>query len=271
MKSILRNRTVLGLTCIVLSLIICFALTPMFNKALQAKTEVVRITKDISKGELITNAQVEIVEVGKYNLPGSVLKNKDNVVGKYAKADLFKGDYVLNTKVSDNALAENEYLYEFNGAQRAISVTIKSFAAGLSGKLEKGDIVSIIAVDYGEFRETVVPVELQYVKVLAVTNNQGLDKTSHMTGEEGELPSTVTLAVNPTQARLLAELEEKSKIHFTLVYRGSQENAQKFLNEQEGVINSILHPELEADDKSEDNLVSGLESEITEGEIINEE
>lgn len=271
MKSILRNRTVLGLTCIVLSLIICFVLTPMFNKALQAKTEVVRITKDVSKGELITNAQVEVVEVGRYNLPGSVLKNKDNVVGKYAKADLFKGDYVLNTKVSDEALAENEYLYEFDGVQRAISVTIKSFATGLSGKLEKGDIVSIIAVDYGEFRETVVPVELQYVKVLAVTNNQGLDKTTHMTGEEGELPSTVTLAVNPTQARMLAELEEKSKIHFTLVYRGSQENAQKFLDEQEGVINRILHPELEADDKPEDNPVSGLESEITEGEIINEE
>ena len=30
----LKNRTVLGVLCIVLSLIICFAVTPLFNKAM---------------------------------------------------------------------------------------------------------------------------------------------------------------------------------------------------------------------------------------------
>lgn len=31
----LKNRTVLGVLCIVLSLIICFAVTPLFNKAMR--------------------------------------------------------------------------------------------------------------------------------------------------------------------------------------------------------------------------------------------
>jgi pilus assembly protein CpaB len=50
----------------------------------------------------------------------------------------------LNTKVSDNPLTNYEYLYDLNVSERAISVSIKSFAVGLSGKLELGDIVSIM-------------------------------------------------------------------------------------------------------------------------------
>ena len=33
----LKNRTVLGVLCIVLSLIICFAVTPLFNKAMSER------------------------------------------------------------------------------------------------------------------------------------------------------------------------------------------------------------------------------------------
>ena len=49
----LKNRTVLGVLCIVLSLIICFAVTPLFNKAMSEKTEIVRVVKPISVGEEI--------------------------------------------------------------------------------------------------------------------------------------------------------------------------------------------------------------------------
>ncbi|MFT9493888.1 Flp pilus assembly protein CpaB [Anaerosolibacter sp.] len=244
MKNLLRNRTVVGVACIVLSLIICFGLTPLYNGALNAKTEIVRITKDIGKGELITAAMVQKVEVGKFNLPDSVLKDQSNVVGKYAKADFSKGDYFLSSKVSDTPLVNYEYLYDFVGKERAISVSIKSFAAGLSGKLEQGDIVSLYVSDYGEAKETLNPSELQYVQVLAVTAPTGLDTSEYQENQvnaiedEKELPSTITLKVSPEQAKLLAELEVKGKIHVVFVYRGSQENAQKFLEEQNKVLNS---------------------------------
>ncbi len=42
----LKNRTVLGVLCIVLSLIICFAVTPLFNKAMSEKTEIIRVVKN---------------------------------------------------------------------------------------------------------------------------------------------------------------------------------------------------------------------------------
>ena len=236
MKNILRNRTVLGLISIVMALIICFGLTPLFNKAIQEKVDIVRVTKDIKKGDLITKDMIQTMSVGGYNLPNEVIKNQENVIGKHALADFCKGDYILSTKLSNEPLTEHAYLYNLDGTKRAISITIKSFAAGLSGKLEQGDIVSIIASDYGEFRETVIPNELQYVEVLAVTASSGQDRTNQEVKEEDqELPSTVTLLVNQEQAKLLAELEEKSKIHVALVYRGDPETSKKFLEEQDKV------------------------------------
>lgn len=255
MKNLFKNRTVIGLTAIVLSLIICFGITPLFNNGLQSKVSVVRIVKDIKEGEQITADKVQVIEIGGYNLPNSVLKNKENVVGKYAAADLFKDDYVLNTKLSDKPLAENKYLYELDGNKQAISISIKSFAAGLSGKLQTGDIISIIAANYGELRETLISKELQYVRVLAVTTDKGADKEymdNKKDDKEQELPSTVTLLVNKAQAKLLAELEEKSKMHVSLIYRGNEETAQKFIEEQENIIKD-----------SSGNIASNLEVSTT--------
>ena len=134
-------------------------------------------------------------------------------------------------------------LYGLTGEKRAISITIPSFAGGLSGKLISGDIVSVIAVDYKEKGETVVPEELQYVEVIAVTDSKGNDDetvTVRPDGEEEtELPETVTLLVTPMQANILAELEAEGEIHISLVYRGTAENAQKFISAQENLLEEL--------------------------------
>ena len=171
--SIFKNRTVIGVICILLALVICFGITPLFNQGISQKAEIVRVTKDIHAGELITRDMVTTAEVGSYNLPSGILREKDNVVGKYAKADLAVGDYILAAKLSDAPAAENAYLYNLDGTKQAISVTIKSFATGLSGKLQSGDIVSVIVADYPEDGETTIPAELQYVEIISVTASTG--------------------------------------------------------------------------------------------------
>lgn len=242
MKKLLKNRTLIGALCIVLSLIICFGLTPLFNDAMSAQTEIARVKSEIKKGELITPDKLETVTVGSYNLPANVLTAQTEIAGKYALADLQKGDYVLSTKLSAAPLAEFEYLSTLDGTRQAMSVTIKSFAAGLSGKLEAGDIITLIAADYGDRRETTMPPELQYLYVLAVTAGSGNDKeyTTENTDEERELPSTITVLVRPEQAELLADMEAKGRLHATLVYRGDKEQAQKFLDEQDRYIEEVL-------------------------------
>ena len=259
---IFRNRTVIGVLCILLALIICFGVTPLFSRSASEKTEIVRVTMDIKEGDEITAEMVQTVEVGAYNLPQNLMTDKKEVVGKYATADLAAGDYILSSKLSAVPAAENAYLYNLDGTKQAISVTIKSFAVGLSGKLESGDIVTVIVADYQGKGETAIPPELQYVEVISVTASSGYDANTGEVVDEKELPSTVTLLVTTEQAKVLAELEQDSELHLALVYRGTPENAAKFIAAQDALIK-----ELYAEPKPENGgeTAEGTESEESEG------
>ena len=259
---IFRNRTVIGVLCILLALIICFGVTPLFSRSASEKTEIVRVTMDIKEGDEITAEMVQTVEVGAYNLPQNLMTDKKEVVGKYATADLAAGDYILSSKLSAVPAAENAYLYNLDGTKQAISVTIKSFATGLSGKLESGDIVTVIVADYQGKGETAIPPELQYVEVISVTASSGYDANTGEVVDEKELPSTVTLLVTTEQAKVLAELEQDSELHLALVYRGTPENAAKFIAAQDALIEE-LYAEPEPENSGE--TAEGTESKESEG------
>ena len=259
---IFRNRTVIGVLCILLALIICFGVTPLFSRSASEKTEIVRVTMDIKEGDEITAEMVQTVEVGAYNLPQNLMTDKKEVVGKYATADLAAGDYILSSKLSAVPAAENAYLYNLDGTKQAISVTIKSFAVGLSGKLESGDIVTVIVADYQGKGETAIPPELQYVEVISVTASSGYDANTGEVVDEKELPSTVTLLVTTEQAKVLAELEQDSELHLALVYRGTPENAAKFIAAQDTLIEE-LYAEPEPENSGE--TAGGTESKESEG------
>lgn len=259
---IFRNRTVIGVLCILLALIICFGVTPLFSRSASEKTEIVRVTMDIKEGDEITAEMVQTVEVGAYNLPQNLMTDKKEVVGKYATADLAAGDYILSSKLSAVPAAENAYLYNLDGTKQAISVTIKSFATGLSGKLKSGDIVTVIVADYQGKGETAIPPELQYVEVISVTASSGYDANTGEVVDEKELPSTVTLLVTTEQAKVLAELEQDSELHLALVYRGTPENAAKFIAAQDTLIEE-LYAEPEPENSGE--TAGGTESKESEG------
>ncbi|WP_313180798.1 Flp pilus assembly protein CpaB [Lacrimispora sp.] len=251
---IMRNRTVMGIICILLSLIICFAVTPLFNKSVSQKVEIVRVAKEINKEDEITKDMIKSVEVGGYNLPEEVVRDTESVIGKYASFDMVPGDYILTSKIADKPAAENAYLYNLDGTRQAISVTIKNFASGLSGKLQSGDIVSVIAADYRKQGATVIPPELKYVEVIGVTASSGYDaNTGEAPAEDDdrELPSTVTLLVNPEQSKVLAELEADGKLHLSLVYRGTSANSVKFLEAQDKMIAALYPPVYQEEETNE--------------------
>ena len=115
--------------------------------------------------------------------------------------------------------------------------------------------MSVIAVDFRESSETVVPDELQYVEVIAVTDKEGYDENEVVVTADGEeepdLPETVTLLVTPAQANILAELEADGEIHLSLVYRGTADNAQKFIAAQEKLLDELAEAEKAEEQKSE--------------------
>lgn len=257
--SFLKNRTVIGVICILLSLVICFAVTPLFNKSISDKTEIVRVVKVVKLGEEITADKVKTMEVGAYNLPDDVVRNLDTAIGKFASADLAPGDYIIASKIADEPAAENAYLYNLTGEKQAISISVKAFANGLSGKLQSGDIVSVIAPDYKKQGVTVIPAELQYVEVIAVTANSGYDANTGEQDEdtEKELPGTVTLLVTPEQSKVLAELESEGKAHLSLVYRGSEKNSTQFIEAQEAILEELYAPEEEAEENGTEQGEAG--------------
>lgn len=140
---------------------------------------------------------------------------------------------------------------------------MKSFAKGLSGKLEQGDIVSVIAPDYKKQGATVIPPELRYVEVISVTTASGYDANTgeqKKNSKEGkELPSTVTLLVTPEQGNVLVSLEAEGECHLSLVYRGESKNAKKFLDVQEEALETLYPEEKLVGEFEESTQTSGSE------------
>lgn len=235
MKNLLKNKTVIGIIAIALAILICFVLTPIYNASVKEKIEIVRVSQKIEEGQEIHENMLEETSVGKYNLPEGVIYKIDDVKGKFAKSTLYKGDYVLEEKVSQTGVFKDDYLNNLDGEKNAISITVQSFAAGLSNKLKHGDIVSIVATDSDG--KTMVPDELKYVKVLASTTGEGEDIVGETEVEKEEseekIAATITLLVNEVQTRILANNEQTMKIHIALVYRGTEENCKKFLEAQD--------------------------------------
>ena len=90
---LLKNRTVLGVLCIAVSLLICFAVTPLVNAGLSQKTTIVRFVKDVKAGEEIKKGMLQEVEVGGYNLPENVLRSITEAEGISDRGCLCRGLY----------------------------------------------------------------------------------------------------------------------------------------------------------------------------------
>jgi pilus assembly protein CpaB len=241
----LKNRTIIGIVCIVLALIVTFAVAPMVNKISDSRTDIVRMKKDVDQGHLISDDDIEIVTVGSHGLAVDTITKKEDVVGKFAACDLKVGDSLFPSKLSLTSDSADDVFHTLNGEKQAISITISTFAGGLSGKLENGDIISLIVFD-NDTNEAFIPAGLTYVKVITTTTQSGFDKDEVTPNEDGtyELPTTVTLLVNPAQAQMLVEYENTGVIHADLVYRGDSKTAQKFLDAQD-----LYFEMLEAEDE----------------------
>ena len=74
----------------------------------------------------------------------------------------------------------------------------------------------------------------------------------------------MTLLVTPAQANILAELEAEGEIHVALVYRGTAENAQKFISAQEKFLEELA---TEKDNEKENINKPEVPQKPTESEI----
>ena len=254
----MKNRTIIGIVCIVLALVVTFAVAPLVNKLSDSRTDIVRLKNDIVQGHMIQESDIEVVTVGSTGLPTNIITKKEAVVGKFAACDLKANTDLLRSMISDKSDSADDVFHTLDGKKQAISITISSFAGGLSGKLENGDIVSLVIFE-NETNEATIPGGLTYVKVITTTTAEGFDKDELTPNEDGtyELPTTLTLLVNPTQAKMLVEYENRGVIHADLVYRGDSKTAQKFLDAQDLYFEMLAEKEDEETSEPDENKPSG--------------
>lgn len=246
----LNNRFIFGILSLVLAAVIAFVALPTIAQQTNGKTEIVRITQPVLKGEKITSDNAEVVEVGGYNLPSNVAHSMDDVEGLYVTADLAAGDYILTSKVSTVPVSSDVALNDIPSGKVAISLTVKTLASGLSDKLQPNDIIRIY-----HFLETAEEVpELRFVKVLSVTDSDGInvDNTKEPTeDEEPQQSATITVLASPEQARIITEMENDGVAHVALISRNNDQLAEELLAEQDKTLQEIYFPETLVEETTE--------------------
>ena len=246
----LNNRFIFGILSLVLAAVIAFVALPTIARQTNGKTEIVRITQPVLKGEKITSDNAEVVEVGGYNLPSNVAHSMEDVEGLYVTADLAAGDYILTSKVSTVPVSSDVALNDIPSGKVAISLTVKTLASGLSDKLQPNDIIRIY-----HFLETAEEVpELRFVKVLSVTDSDGInvDNTKEPTeDEEPQQSATITVLASPEQARIITEMENDGVAHVALISRNNDQLAEQLLAEQDKTLQEIYFPETLVEENAE--------------------
>ena len=261
-----NSRFLYGILSILLAAIIAFIAIPTVTRKTNSKVEIVRITTALDRGDPITAKDVELAEVGGFNLPDNVATKLEDVIGTYAASSLYPGDYILSGKVSSTPLSSDLTLNAIPDGMVAISITVQSLAAGLSDKLQSGDILRLY--HYNDLSGTLNVVqdipELKFVKVLSVSDSKGLDIDYTKQPEEDEerlQTATLTVQATPEQAILLTQYENEGMLHVALISRGNEALAKELLNQQAEILTQLYENE---DADAELNVPEETTGETTE-------
>lgn len=262
----MNNRFIYGILSIILAAVIAFVAIPAVTSKTSSTCEIVRMKTAVPRGTLITSDDVELVSVGGFNLPDTTARKTEDVIGTYAATNLYPGDYILPEKVSSIPLSSDHTLNEIPDGMVAISITSQTLATGLSDKLQGGDIIRLYHYDDENVLQPVTDIpELRFIKVLSVTDEDGLDidyTTPPAEDEERQQTATITVLATPEQAMLLARYENEGVLHVALISRGNEKLADELLERQSEILTTLygdgteaeeelLEPSMEAEDAVE--------------------
>jgi len=211
---LMKNRNFLTILSAVIAVIIAFVIIPGIISGIKDTIYVVRVTENVEPYTLITEDMLMLKEVGSYNMPQDIIVKKEEILGKYSNVTILPGDNLYSEKFILKSEIKNGALYDTDESNMAVTVTLKTNAAGLAGMLIPGDIVDLVVYmenkEIGEYRVMEVP-ELLNLEILDVYRN-------NQTGSD-EIKN-VTFNVDSDQAVKLVEAENKGIIHLIFVSRG---------------------------------------------------
>ncbi len=254
----MKRKMVLAVLCVLLAIGIGFVLLPAYNNQQYKKVTAVIAAQDIPAGTVITDKMLTQAEVFSQAIPADTLGAPDKAVGKYASRYISKSDYVTKEKIVDTKPGEEQMTVSAN--KMIVSVTIPSAAAGVSGILKPGDLVSVYAVPAKSSgggstivnaaaqatlpaAQSAQPVEASAQPTPLATVSTapelpddavlpdelkyvevaGVYSGSAKTDDKANttaIPTTVSFYVNSEQAKKLVDIEDGAALHLVFVARG---------------------------------------------------
>lgn len=214
----LQNKIFIGAVCIVVAGIFAFGVLPSMYKGKGGTEKIVKLNATVSAGTKIDESMLVETEVGSFGLPESVIRKKEDVVGKFARAEISADDLIVKSKLSDYAANEKLDNILANG-QKLITVTLPSIAAGVGNHLQRGDVISLICY-VGD--APVIYEELKNLEVYSIENDdaQNIEDANTEEDETDKIAATLTLIVNDVQAERLVSAEYSGKLHAVFEKRG---------------------------------------------------
>ena len=159
-----------------LALVSCNSDVPEGEEAPKASdevAEVLRLVQNVKAGNKITEEDIEVVSLRTVDIHIGALKNKEDVIGKYAVSDLYKGDFITSAKISEDIKA----------------------AQGSIGLDAEFDIDQILISDYASLVKNG-----DYTEAIKTAIKENPGKTIYFADGEYTISDTIVIAADATTA-----------------------------------------------------------------------
>ena len=178
-----------------------------------AGSPVVVAVQDIPGRMKITAEMVKVITVPADMIQQGSIRELQQVVGVMTRVPVIAGD-----QITEQRLAIDGKVPGFVGAiprdKRALTIAVTD-VTGVSGFIKAGDYIDLfITFDKSVTGEHVSQLALENTLVLAANKNDNMDAAKDK--KDADKMATVTLAVSPNEALMLALAAEKAKIHLAL-------------------------------------------------------
>lgn len=216
---VLQNKIVVGGICIFIAAIFAFVLLPSINKSKGTTVNIIKLQTEVTTGTKIEESMLREVEVGAYGLSENAVKDKKQIIGKFAKEALRPDEILLSNLFSEYA-ADDKLDKIMEQGKKLVSVTVSSNAASVANQLKSGDIISVYC--YIDNNAVAYP-ELNALEVYSVENSESVN-VEQVTDENTEKRAeTITLVVTEEQAQKLVYAEYTGKLHAVFEKRGGMQ------------------------------------------------
>ncbi len=182
-------------------------------------TGIVVASVDIQSRTQITAEMVQTIQVPEQGVVGTPFKTTDEIIGKYAKENIY-----INQQIHPSALIDNisdEITLKIKGNNRAVSIIVDDLT-GVNGLVKPGDFVDILLFlpqteENNRIRPDITKLFLQNVEVLAINKQLARDYPVSTTDETTQsLSYYVTLSVPVMDVEMLVLAKDIGSVELAL-------------------------------------------------------